>query len=110
MKLEKIIIKRVEGKFQDIKTVEEKTIDAAERTLQGWAYTAPDMGYDKCDFTVLWEDGEKYQGTFDLQKKHHLQGVDLRGQMEYFVNWCAENGKVSLEEAEQFVKNYIMEN
>ena len=32
-----------------------------------WGQTAPENGgYDKCDFKVMWDNGECYEGRFDL--------------------------------------------
>ena len=33
-----------------------------------WGYSAPkEGGYDKCDFAVVWENGNSYEGRFDMQ-------------------------------------------
>jgi hypothetical protein len=41
----------------------------ADSVLQRWSRTAPDSGgYDKCDFRILYEDGETYEGRYDLQR------------------------------------------
>ena len=35
--------------------------------LHSWASTAPkEGGYDKCDFEIEFEDGQLYQGRYDL--------------------------------------------
>lgn len=39
----------------------------ANSVLAGWSHTAPKSGgYDKCDFKVTYEDGETYEGRYDL--------------------------------------------
>ena len=39
----------------------------ANLVLMAWSYTAPrDGSYHKCDFKVTYEDGETYEGRFDL--------------------------------------------
>lgn len=41
----------------------------ANAILASWSHTAPESGaYDKCDFKVTYEDGEEYEGRFDLQR------------------------------------------
>jgi hypothetical protein len=47
--------------------------------LKAWAKTAPEGGgYDKCDFTITYDDGETYSGRFDLQRDH-MAGSNLLG-------------------------------
>lgn len=44
-------------------------VQAAKARLQIWARTAPKMseiGYDKCDFEIGWENGKVYAGRFDM--------------------------------------------
>lgn len=39
----------------------------ANAVLASWSHTAPKTGgYDKCDFKVTYEDGETYEGRYDL--------------------------------------------
>lgn len=39
----------------------------ANAILASWSHTAPRSGgYDKCDFKVTYEDGEEYEGRYDL--------------------------------------------
>jgi hypothetical protein len=46
------------------------TFEAARKILRDMSETAPATGgYDKCDFLVMWDDGETYEGRYDL--KHH---------------------------------------
>lgn len=40
----------------------------ANTVFMQWGQTAPERGYDKCDFEVLWQGGYKWAGRFDLQK------------------------------------------
>ena len=73
----KIEITRAEGPHEEVGKPEVCTREAyfgiwdcADRILIRWSHTAPKAGgYDKCDFTVTWEDGETYNGRYDL--KHH---------------------------------------
>jgi len=52
----------------------------ADNILRQWSRTAPDkgQGYDKCDFTITWADGETYTGRYDL-KRHDGGFTDLLG-------------------------------
>ena len=57
-----------------------------------WGHTAPDKdegGYDKCDFKVVWENGESYEGRFDLQKGGNDGGEgfwdSLKGRVEFYA-------------------------
>lgn len=65
-----IKLHRAEGMIHEIETVELKgdgCWKAAWSILFRWSGTAPrNGGYDKCDFTVTYEDGETYNGRYDL--------------------------------------------
>ena len=43
---------------------------AVQEQFSKWGHTAPEIGngYHKCDFKVVWQNGEHYEGRFDLQK------------------------------------------
>ena len=44
-----------------------KSFKAANQILLKWSTTAPKGGtYDKCGFTVEWEDGKTFSGRYDL--------------------------------------------
>ncbi len=72
------------------------TLHAANSFLTGLAKTAPGPrgGYDKTAFRVTWEDGETYEGRYDL---HHVQcrqenpnglidlGDHVRGFLEFYA-------------------------
>lgn len=60
----------------------------AQAQLRRWADTAPAKGgYDKCDFTIEFDDGSIYEGRYDL-KHWSCETVDLpghiRGHLEYY--------------------------
>ena len=47
-----------------------EALKLAQIKLGTWGITAPkaeEGGYDKTDFTVIWENGDEYRGRFDLQ-------------------------------------------
>lgn len=64
--------------------------DRASAMLRAWSHTAPKKGggYDKCDFTVTFADGETYKGRYDL---HHMEvempdlAKHLRGELEFYT-------------------------
>ena len=63
----------------------------ASAVLARWARTAPASGgYDKCDFSVSWEDGETYEGRYDLQNTgFNDSGETINGQMHSFLGFLA---------------------
>lgn len=64
--------------------------DRADAQLRAWSHTAPGKGggYDKCDFTVTFADGETYKGRYDL---HHMEvetpslARHVRGELEFYT-------------------------
>jgi len=69
-----------------------KLAEAVIRRFSTWGMTAPDSGgYDKCDFKVAWENGETYEGRFDM-KRGGTDGdesfwTSLRRRVEFYA--CA---------------------
>jgi hypothetical protein len=76
------------------------TLDAANCLLTELAQTAPGPrgGYDKTAFRVTWQDGETYEGRYDL---HHVQcrqenpngRIDLGDHMRAFLAFYAGGRK-----------------
>jgi hypothetical protein len=66
--IKSITLTRAEGSIEDCKTVTVANWDTATATLREWAKTAPGPGdgYDKCDVTIEWLDGEKFTDRYDL--------------------------------------------
>lgn len=62
--------------------------EAADRILYQWSKTAPTQGYDKCDFLITWEDGETYEGRYDL-KHHTVEYPDLAKHIYNFAMFHA---------------------
>jgi len=59
----------------------------AQLQLRRWAHTAPAKGgYDKCDFTLVFEDGTRYKGRYDL-KHESIEAVDLPGHMRSHLEY-----------------------
>ena len=53
-----------------VKVESGKLAGAVEAQFRVWGVTAPTQeegGYDKCDFKVVWQKGESYEGRFDMQ-------------------------------------------
>lgn len=55
-----------------------------------WGYSAPkEGGYDKCDFLVMWENGESYAGRFDMQEGGKEGGLNfwasLKSRIEFYA-------------------------
>jgi hypothetical protein len=54
--------------------------------IHDWATTAPKDGcYDKVDFTVTWEDGETYEGRFDMKYEHTAAANPIGEQMKEWI-------------------------
>lgn len=61
----------------------------ANLILQTWSETAPQDGcYDKCDFTITYEDGETYTGRYDL-KHWSVEIPNLAQHVSDFVTFHA---------------------
>ena len=65
-----------------------------QHQLTRWGHSAPkpdEGGYDKCDFKVVWDNGESYEGRFDLQEGGTDAGegfwASLRGRVSFYA--CA---------------------
>jgi hypothetical protein len=88
----KITINRAEGRITEcnqpvchVLQLGVSIWDMANRTLSSWATTAPKGGgYDKCDFTVEYADGRKYEGRYDLKHRSE-EAPDLQKHIESFV-------------------------
>lgn len=63
--ISRILIERVDGLPSKARV---SSIEAANRVLDSWADGAPDTGYDQCDFQIVFEDGFRYSGHYQLNK------------------------------------------
>lgn len=62
----------------------------ANQCLSSWATTAPkDGSYYKCDFEIIWTNGEVYVGRFDLERKHSRGGDLLGDQVRSMLGFLA---------------------
>jgi hypothetical protein len=86
IRVEKITIDPIETAAPQFEVSSYKEADAA---LAHLSINAPkNGGYHKCDFTVEFEDGNKYHGRYDL-KHYELELPNLRNHIRDFVNLVA---------------------
>ena len=92
-----IILDRVEGSHVEVGRPEarieradhEDIWSTADSTLKDWSETAPkEGGYDKTDFTIVYDDGETYKGRYDL-KHWTVEYPDLAKHVYHFVGFHA---------------------
>ena len=70
VKVKRIVITRGEGPVSECrKPRTANSWDEAERILKSMANSAPQIGYDKTDFLILFTNGLEYRGTYDLTYK-----------------------------------------
>ncbi|MGV3655397.1 MAG: hypothetical protein ACO1N5_14405 [Noviherbaspirillum sp.] len=61
----RVLIDRVEGPRSKARVT---SIEAANKVLGDWASSAPDAGGEQCDFQILFEDGFRYHGHYQLNR------------------------------------------
>lgn len=90
VKVKEVWIRRAEGLPEECVALTLQSIAEADAVLRRWALTAPADGcYDKCDFTIAFEDGDTYSGRYDL-KRHDAGHADLIGRhVRQFVEFYA---------------------
>lgn len=76
-----ITLHKVEGHCIGQRKVTVNSWSDADAKLRAWAWCAPELGYDKCDFIVEWENGIKYSGRYDL-KHFKVEIADLRAHIQ----------------------------
>jgi hypothetical protein len=93
-KVKSITLERAEGPTHECVEVKLRDYFAANAQLRAWSHTAPISrahgglgGYDKCDFTIEFEDGETYSGRYDLQR--HMDEGLLQEHVQRFVKFHA---------------------
>lgn len=65
----------------------------------------PDLGYYKTDFTVTYEDGETYEGRYDIGADAPTLGSHIRGFIKSLERHPADNESV-VEEYRTFAATY----
>ena len=88
IQVKEIVIIRAEGLSAECGKKHTVTSFAdSERILSYMSRTAPQGGgYDKCDFTVTFEDGESYSGRYDLK---YERDETIAEHMTSFLMWYA---------------------
>ena len=88
IQVKEIVIIRAEGLSAECgKKHTVTSFEDSERILSYMSRTAPQGGgYDKCDFTVTFEDGESYTGRYDLK---YTRDETIAEHMRSFLTWYA---------------------
>ena len=87
----KIILTRAEGEIgvDSFDPTEAASFREADSILRKWALTAPKkLGYNKVDFKVIFDDGEIYEGRYDLKYKDKAE-ASLENHMKDFLRFLA---------------------
>ncbi len=68
--------------------------DAADDLLRKWSETAPKCaGYDKCDFKLIFDDGDEYEGKYDLKhwscEQDGSVGISLAKHVKEFLRFVS---------------------
>ncbi len=96
--IKKIIIERLEGKTKYcgivhnfIPTEKKTAIEQCNDILQKWGMDAPKKGhgYDKCRYSVIWENGHEYTGRFCLQEGGTDNGTSFQLNLKQSVLYYA---------------------
>lgn len=90
-----------------IQTEENKNLfELATNTLRDWSWSAPKSGcgYNKIDFKIKFENGNTYQGRYDLTQNWFQDEGTLSEHIKKFLTFYIKNPS-HLEEKEW--KNYI---
>jgi hypothetical protein len=90
----KVELDRAEGPCDECVKVEFAGADAmmkAQTQMIRWSHTAPkDGGYDKCDFTVTFDDGQTYKGRYDLVHSGRNDGGEtIAEQVRNYIGFLA---------------------
>jgi hypothetical protein len=90
----KVELDRAEGPVAECVKVELAGADAmmkAQVQMIRWSHTAPkDGGYDKCDFTVTFDDGQTYKGRYDLVRSGRNDGNEtIAEQVRNYIGFLA---------------------
>lgn len=96
-----VIVERSEGPAHSCDQPQiVRSINAAEVILNRWAQTAPTQGngYDKCDFSIIWHDGEIYNGRYDINRGVN---ADIRAQVRGYLDPAAGSRMEALVGAER---------
>jgi len=68
IRVRNVWVRRAEGPTKDLGQHTVDSLEAADAHLKRWARTAPkDGSIDKVDFRISWEDGQTYDGRYELR-------------------------------------------
>ena len=122
--VKRIILDRVEGPTESCGERIASDFRHTDLLLQGMAHTAPEQGrgYDKVDFKIEWEDGETYEGRYDLNKfgedddlgqslvrhvRNHLSFIAHKPDCESSYFKSEEDAEKNAQEALEFMEKYL---
>lgn len=103
-----IWIRRAEGPTQDLSSSTITSFEAADSILRKMAHTAPSDGsYNKTDFKIEWQDGETYEGRYDLKRQDESRANLLGSHVQEFLSfhgglWCPPH--LSREDYEDYLE------
>ncbi|KJD43989.1 hypothetical protein [Paenibacillus terrae] len=70
VKVKRIVVTRGEGPSSECRIPHNATSwEDADKILKRMALTAPNLGYDKTDFVILFTNGDVYSGTYGLKRE-----------------------------------------
>lgn len=100
--IDSITIRAGEGRYAGA-TITVTDWPAANAWLLLQSTVAPATGgYDKHDFTITWEDGETYEGRYDL-KHYSIEWPNLKRHVEGFARFMAGLRRPTHMTAEEYV-------
>jgi len=92
VKAVKIIIDRAEGLAHECRKTEHVSWREAEERISQIRRTAPkEGGYDKCDFQVIFADGDDYKGRYDAKHWSIADEGGLASHINSYLNFLAGN-------------------
>lgn len=96
--VKQIVLTRWEGRTEEcMKPVTVKSFAEANKVLDMWRATAPDYGegYNKTGFKVMFENGDVYEGRYDLNKANFRGYADSPTLEQHMVEVQKEFMKMS---------------
>ena len=103
-----VYIRRAEGSMTDTlpshyEWMEFSSIEAANKHLEWWKFTYADLGGDKHDFKIVWNDDSEYSGCLSCMSpynKYYRPEVNrvndhIKEHLEWMINEGARTGYIS---------------
>jgi hypothetical protein len=105
--VKRIWLRRVEGRTEDLGQRTVTSFHDADEQLARWAQTAPKNSVHKTDFQVEWEDGQTYNGTYELSQedatKLNILGSTIQHYLAFHAGiFCPQ--KMSREDYENYLE------